>query len=147
MGFQANPKAILWRIHLRSPPHVVHRLLSTDAGRARFWAETAVESNGEIEFRFPNGLEHRGRIIENRPPGRFAVEYFGRTTAAFDLAPDGAGGTNLTLTETGVSEEARNEQTAGWVSVLLALKAAVDFSVDLRNHDPRRTWDEGYAEN
>lgn len=36
---------------------------------------------------------------------------------------------------------------AGWVSVLLALKAAVDFSVDLRNHDPGRTWDQGYADN
>jgi predicted nucleic acid-binding Zn ribbon protein len=33
------------------------------------------------------------------------------------------------------------------VSVLMALKAAVDFSVDLRNHDPDRTWDHGYVEN
>jgi hypothetical protein len=31
--------------------------------------------------------------------------------------------------------------------VLLALKSAADFGVDLRNHDPARTWDQGYAEN
>ncbi len=39
----------------------------------------------------------------------------------------------------GVPEEDRTEVIAGWVSVLMALKAAVDFSVDLRNHDPVRT--------
>jgi hypothetical protein len=33
------------------------------------------------------------------------------------------------------------------VSVLLALKAAVDFSVDLRNHDAGRTWCSGYVDN
>jgi hypothetical protein len=27
----------------------------------------------------------------------------------------------------------------GWVSALLALEAAVDFSIDLRNHDPAGT--------
>ena len=36
---------------------------------------------------------------------------------------------------------------AGWVSVLLTLKAAIDFDVDIRNHDPKRTWDQGYADN
>jgi hypothetical protein len=35
---------------------------------------------------------------------------------------------------------------AGWASVLLALKAAVDFGVDLRHHDPERTWDQGYGD-
>jgi hypothetical protein len=36
---------------------------------------------------------------------------------------------------------------AGWVSVLLALKAAADFGIDLRNHDPARTWNKGYVDN
>jgi hypothetical protein len=35
---------------------------------------------------------------------------------------------------------------AGWVSVLLALKAAVDFGVDLRNSDPARRWEDGYVD-
>ena len=47
----------------------------------------------------------------------------------------------------GVPEADRVDVTAGWVSVLLALKAAVDFGVDLRNHDPQRSWEHGYAEN
>ena len=51
------------------------------------------------------------------------------------------------LTDAGVPAADRVEVTAGWVSVLMALKAAVDFSVDLRNHDPLRTWDQGFVEN
>ena len=34
----------------------------------------------------------------------------------------------------------------GVVSVLLALKAAADFSVDLRNRDPGRRWEDGYVD-
>jgi hypothetical protein len=29
----------------------------------------------------------------------------------------------------------------------MALKAAADFGVDLRSHDPARTWDQGFVDN
>jgi hypothetical protein len=60
-----------------------------------------------------------------------------------ELQPDGARGTDLTLVADGDDAETR----AGWVSVLLALKAASDFGVDVRNHDARRTWSQGYCDN
>jgi hypothetical protein len=122
-------------------------MLSSDGGRAQFWAESALEADGEIEWRFPNGLTWGGKLIENSPPHRFTVEYFGGSIATFELARDGAGGTDLTLTDAGVLPEHRVETIAGWVSVLLALKAAADFSVDLRNHEPLRTWDDGFVDN
>ena len=59
---------------------------------------------------------------------------------------DNDGGTDLLLTERGVPAESRVSNHAGWVSVLLALKAAVDHGIDLRNHDPLRTWDRGYVD-
>jgi hypothetical protein len=31
--------------------------------------------------------------------------------------------------------------------MIMALKAAVDFGVDLRAHDPERTWENGYVNN
>ena len=37
--------------------------------------------------------------------------------------------------------------TAGWVSVLMAMKGAVDFEIDLRNHNPERVWENGYLDN
>ncbi|MGH9769506.1 MAG: hypothetical protein ACREAB_18940 [Blastocatellia bacterium] len=51
------------------------------------------------------------------------------------------------MTDEGAKASDRIEVIAGWVSVLMALKAAVDFGIDLRNHDPQRTWDEGFVEN
>ena len=122
------------------------QMLNTDAGRARFWAESAIERDGAIEFVFPNGAVWRGEILA-REPNRFAVRYYGGSTTTFELSDDGAGGTDLRLTDAGVPEADRAEVIAGWVSVLMALKAAADFGIDLRNHDPARTWDQGYLEN
>jgi len=142
-----DPRPVRWRVHLAAARETVFPFLSTDEGRARFWAETANESEGVIEYHFVNGMVLRSRVLESRPPSRFAVTYFGSSVATFDLEDDGRGGTDLTLTETGVPSGSWEDNHAGWVSVLLALKAAVEFSGDLRNHDQRRTWDEGYADN
>jgi len=138
---------IRWRVHLASPPEAVYDVLATDAGRARFWAETAVERGGAIEFEFVNGMRWRGAVLAAERPRLFAVEYFGGSRATFELAADGAGGTDVSLTETGVPADWKAENHAGWVSVLLELKAAVDFDVDLRNHDARRTWSQRYCDN
>jgi uncharacterized protein YndB with AHSA1/START domain len=146
VGFQENGTAIRWRVHLESPPDRVHRMLATGEGRRRFWAEEAEEKDGHIEFRFLDGSMLRGRILENAPPARFAVEYFGGSTARFELRGDGRGGTDLTLRETGIPEGCRLQNLPGWVSVLLALKAAVDFSVDLRNGDRERGWDRDFVD-
>ncbi len=144
---QPESDAIRWRVHLHAPPAVVHRMLSTDEGRARFWAEAAIEDNDAIVFTFPNGDVWRGDILEDIPPHRYAVRYYGGCHVTFSLSGDGADGTDLTLTDVGEPAGWRTEVIAGWVSVLLALKAAVDFGVDLRNHNPGRTWDEGFADN
>ena len=132
---------VRWRVHLASSPEAVYELLTTDEGRAQFWAESAVEREGTIEFEFPNGVRSRGVVLGADPPRSFSVEYFG-SAATFELEPDGDGGTDLTLTGAGDAEV-----LAGWVSVLLTLKAAADFGVDLRNHDAGRTWSQGYCDN
>lgn len=147
MSFQDDPDTIRWRLHLKSPPARVYRVLSTDLGRARFWAESAVEHDGVIRFIFPNHVTWEAPILRAVPPHEFVVRYYGNSIATFTLEDDGQGGTDLTLTDGGVPAEDRSEVIAGWVSVLLALKAAVDYGVDLRTHDVHRHWDNGYAEN
>ncbi len=137
---------VSWRVHLGAAPPAVYDLLSTGSGRRRFWAESAEEQDGVVQFRFSSGATWRGRVLERDAPRRFVVEYIGGSRAVFDLEDDGAGGTDLTLTETGISPEDWQENHAGWVSVLLALKAAADFGVDLRNHDPSRSWDAGFVD-
>ena len=146
MAFQGEPGVIRWRMHFISSPAEVFAALGTDAGRATYWAESASEVDVVITFHILNYEPFAGRILKREEPAFFAVEYFG-TVVEFSLSSDGAGGTDLSLTATHVDEAIRWEMTAGWVSVLMAMKAAVDHGVDLRNHDSSRSWGDGYADN
>jgi uncharacterized protein YndB with AHSA1/START domain len=146
VAFQEERGTVRWRMHFRSAPTAVYDALATDGGRARFWAESAVERGGVIGFRILGYPPFSARVLRREPPRLFALEYLG-TVATFALESDGEGGTELRLLNEGVGEEERMEMTAGWVSVLMAMKAAVDFGVDLRNHHLARTWTGGYADN
>jgi uncharacterized protein YndB with AHSA1/START domain len=137
--------AIRWRMHIPVRPECVFDALASDDGRASFWAESAREVDGVIEFVFANGFRLRSRVLEHDRPGRFVLEYF-EGTAAFQLVASEHGGTDLLLVHEGVPADGWNEVHAGWLNVLFPLKAALTFGVDLRNHDPARTWDEGYAD-
>lgn len=147
MTFQQDANTITWRLHFAARVPDVYRTIATNEGRARFWAESAVATGREINFVFPGGQRGRGRILESVPDARYRLEYLDGSIVTFTLQADRAGGTDLTLSDEGVPEELRTEVIAGWVSVLLALKAAVDFDIDLRNHDRHRTWNDGYADN
>ena len=138
-------KPIVWRVHIPVPPDRVYVALDSDAGRRSFWAESAVEQDGVIHFRFINGTRHDSRVLTRTPFREWTIEYFGGS-ARFELAEDGRGGTDVTLTHTGVAEGDWVETHAGWLNVLLPLKAWLVHGVDLRNHDPLRTWDDGYVD-
>lgn len=136
---------IRWRLHIPASPETVFDTLDSDQGRASFWAESARETDGEIQFEFINGMSHRGRILQRDRPSLFAVDYFGGE-ARFEMEPDGRGGTDLTLTHFDVPPEAWSEVHAGWLNVLFPLKAWIAFGVDLRSHDHDRLWDDGYVD-
>ncbi len=146
MPFQERKNVILWKVHFTSPITTVYRYLTTDSGRCQFWAEKTVEENGYIEFTILNYPKYKAKIIEQRPNDFFRLNYFG-TDTRFELVMTKDGGTDFTLIVRTPSEEVKQEMTAGWVSVLMAMKAAVDFGVDLRNHHPHRVWDNGYLNN
>ena len=136
---------IRWRMHIPASPDRVYQALDTDDGRASFWAESAHEVDGSIEFVFANGYRYRAKIVERTRPGRFSLEYF-EGVVSFDIRTSGDGGTDLLLVHQGVGPQQWNEVHAGWLNVLFPLKAMLAFGVDLRNHDPNRSWDQGYAD-
>jgi uncharacterized protein YndB with AHSA1/START domain len=136
---------ICWRMHLRVPPERVYAALDSSDGRAAFWAESARQHDGRITFRFINGVEHTSMIVTRRAPVEWAIDYFGGT-ARFELRSDGHGGTDLRLTHSGVAADEWHEVHAGWLNVLFPLKAWLQYGVDLRNHDPARSWEQGYAD-
>jgi uncharacterized protein YndB with AHSA1/START domain len=133
-------------MHFTSPPGKVFDALVTDSGRASYWAESAPERDGRITFHILNYEPFSGRVLRRERPRVFALEYFG-TIVEFNLDGDGDGGTDLSLLASQVDESIRMEMVAGWVSVLMAMKVAVDHGADLRNHDASRSWSDGYADN
>lgn len=137
---------ICWTVHLRASRDDVFALLATDEGRGSFWAERTEQEGDAIAFHFPNGESVTGRVLECAPPHRFSLTYFNASRVVFELTDDGSG-TVLHLHETNVPPEDFHENRAGWVSVLLNLKARAEHGVDLRNHDPKRTWTDGFADN
>ena len=145
MSVPSTSDTITWRLHLASPPGRVFELLSTDDGRARFWAESAIERDGIIQFEFINGMATHSRVLASDPPRRFVIEYFD-SRVEFVLESDRAGGTDLTMTNTGFDPSDRDDILPGWLNVLFPLKGAADHGIDLRNHDPSRTWEKGYVD-
>ncbi len=128
---------IVWRLSLAVPREQVYELLSTDEGRARFWAEATRRRGDAIVFRCADGSTHRAWVIEEKPPLRFSLAYQGGI-ATFRLVKSGKG-TRLELAHAGVAAADRAVAEAAWVGILLGLKAAAQFDVDLRNHDRRRS--------
>jgi hypothetical protein len=142
-----SPPPIVWRVHLRCSPEAAFASWTTDEGRERFWAERSEAGDRGFTLHFINGQSLDVEVIESVAPGRFEFRYFGGSTVTVELRPDGLGGCDVWLHEDGVSEAEHLENYAGWVSVLLSLKAALDFDVDLRGHDPGRSWDQRYVDN
>ena len=136
---------IRWRMHVPVPPERLFAILDSDQGRASFWAESAAEIDSQIEFRFINGYTCRSKVLERHPPRLLSIDYLGGPVR-FELTADGTGGTDLLLTHDGVGADEWNEVHAGWLNVLFPLKAWATHGVDLRNHDPERSWDQGYAD-
>lgn len=147
MGFQDTKGQINWRVHFSSPIEKVYKALSTDEGRGQFWAEKTLEKDGYIQFEILNYPIYPAKIIAKEENKLFHIEYFG-TDVQFQLLPTiDDNGTDLILTAITYNDEVKYEMTAGWVSVLMAMKAAVDFGVDLRNHNTNRVWEYGYLDN
>ena len=145
-AFQPDPNRIIWRVHFRSTPIEVYEYLALSEKRKLYWAESAEERGSVIHYRFLNGIEDSGRILERDPGRLYRVEYFG-SDVTFELSSCESNGCDMTVTCENVNKGDRCEIAAGWVSWLLAMKAAVDFGVDLRNHDRNRTWSDGFADN
>nr|WP_299386215.1 SRPBCC domain-containing protein [Allomuricauda sp.] len=139
-------RTITWKLHLKLSPNAVFDLISTSEGRAKFWAEKAEEKINKIHFVFPNGQTYDGKILESIPDRKFCLDYF-ESLVKFVLELTEDGGTDLTLINENVREDEYVEVHSGWVSVLMNLKATADFQCDLRNHDPNKSWEQGYMDN
>jgi len=120
-------------MHLRVSPERVYDALDSDAGRSAFRAEAAPKTPEGVAFVFAGGIRHAARIGERVRPSAWSLNQLGGV-ARFELADEG------------VDRSEWNEVHAGWLDVLFPMKAWLEHGVDHRNHDPRRTWTQGYAD-
>ena len=137
-------KKVCWRLALRSPIDKAFAMLATDEGREAFWAETSRQDGNSLHLTFSMGVQTEATITACDAPERFELDYFGAPTSFHLERHDGA--TLLTL-EADVPEDDFIDVHAGWVSVLMALKAACDLDIDLRNHDRELSWEAGFVDN
>ncbi|GAC1457763.1 MAG: hypothetical protein PVSMB4_17530 [Ktedonobacterales bacterium] len=129
----------------------VWQAMTTPGGITSWWAERAEVQpvdGGLLRLVFPNRRMLDSKVVMCRPPEFLSFVYFGGTRAEFHLSTHPAGGTVATVTDRGFSsQEDYAETLAHWSSVLLALKAFLDFGVDLRNHTPVFNWEQGFVDN
>lgn len=138
-------KSVTWKVFINDSPVVVYRYLSMDRLRESFWAEKSNSTGHGFELTFPNGQSTSCRILLAEPYQHLAIEYF-NSRVDFELKPINDG-TELTVVNTNILESEYEDVLAGWVSVLLCLKVAIQFKKDIRNHNPARCWDQGFVDN
>lgn len=133
---------VSWNVHLNSSVSKVYEYIATDAGRRLWWSSKSDEKDGYLNLSFG-----RFRILRKIPDKEFSFNYLDDTTARFLLTACESGGTDLNITETGISSEDHWLQNyPGWVEVLLVLKGAVDFGIDLRHGKNGKTWEDDFVD-
>jgi uncharacterized protein YndB with AHSA1/START domain len=129
----------------------VWQALTTPGGITAWWAERAEiqpTDGGLLRLLFPNRRTLDSKVVQCRPQQMLSFVYFGGTRAQFEVDALPEGGTSVTVTDRGFSsQEDYAETLAHWTSVLLALKAHLDFGVDLRNHTPAFNWEHDFVDN
>lgn len=119
-----------------APPAQVYGGTGTDVGRGRGWAECREERDGLVEPAWTDEGSLLAPALRRRAPASFAVRRFGRSGLQFAWRDDGVGGTGLDLVLPDLPDERWARERAGRPRRLLELKAACEFGVDLRRHDP-----------
>jgi uncharacterized protein YndB with AHSA1/START domain len=138
-----NP-AILWRLRLSSAPERVFSAWLTPADHVRFWSERSEPDAKGFRLHFIDGTVALCEVVESVTPSHIRMQYFdARVDITLDRLDDG---TDLTLTAHDGPSADWQDVYAGWLNVLLPFKAWVDFGVDIRNHDPSRTWRQRYVD-
>lgn len=135
---------IVWRLRLTSAPERVFAAWLSPPDHERFWCERSDVQPDGFRQHFIDGTVAFCAVEETTAPVHIRLRYF-MTRVDVHLERRGDG-TDLTLTVLDVEPHEWHDVHAGWLNVLLPFKAWVDFGVDLRNHDPLRTWAQRYAD-
>ena len=139
-----DSRVVCWRIHCAAPPSRAFLALINPEEQAKYWCERSTHSRAGYVQEFIDGTIAECQVVQRRDAELLVIRYFS-SLVEFKLEPAGTG-TDLTLTATEIPPEEWLEVYAGWLNVLLPLKAWLDYGVDIRNHDPSRTWRQRFVD-
>lgn len=142
----AHRSIVSWRMRLASPPAQVCELLADEAGRPHVGSSIEIEAGTDLAAILSRGAIVEGAALDREPPYRFTVRDVDGGVTTCDIADDAVGGSELVLTDVGIAGEDRTDVLAAWVAALSAIKATVDFTLDLHARGQLRNWFPGYAE-
>ena len=137
-------QAIVWRLRLSATPERVFSAWLTPTDHVKFWSERSERDAAGFRLHFIDGTIELCEVTESVSPSHIGLQYFGaQVDITLERLEDG---TDLTLTARKVPLTEWQDVSAGWLNVLLPFKTWVDFGVDIRSHDPARTWRQGYVD-
>lgn len=139
-----NFKNVSWRVVCHANIKKVFDLIATDSGRTKFWCEQSTTSEDHIHMIFPGGETETARILKYDRPTSMEIIYFGAVTK-FQITELRSG--CVVHVEAIVRDADFDETNAGWVSVLMNLKAVSTYDIDLRNHKQDYSWARGFIDN
>ena len=135
---------IVWRLRLASPPERVFEAWLSPVDHARFWCERSDVLPDGFRQHFIDGTVEPCTVEEAKAGECIRLRYF---KSRVDIHLERRGdGTDLTVIVRNVDPHEWHDVHAGWLNVLLPFKAWVDFGIDLRSHDPLRTWAQRYVD-
>ena len=135
-----------WRVLINATAADVYRAVSTDEGRAGFWVATSRSTASGITLEFFDGTSWTGRMLRATPDRAVELTYLGGGTVVLEILPVSQSQCIVAVTDRPTNPVDWLANYAGWVAVLLNLKATAEFGVDLRNRDGARSFEQGFVD-
>ena len=142
------------RVFVKAEKERVFRAWTDDREIVKWFPERAViepRKGGRIYLEWIGGDKLDASIIQVRKPSRFVFPFGGKTVEVAVSFKTVRGGTVVELHQYGMPTTARAKAMfhtgckEGWAFFLTNLKSYLEHRIDLRGHDPKRCYVQGYV--
>jgi len=141
------------RIEIKASPEKVFRAWTDDKIITRWFPIRAViepRKNGRLYFEWMTGDKLETKVVAVRRPNRLVFPFGSNNEEVAVTIRKVPGGSLCELHQYGMKTDPGSRVTmhlgcqVGWTFFLANLKAYLEHGIDLRGHDPRRSYRQGY---
>ena len=141
-------------IFIRANREKVYRAWTDEKMIVKWFTEKAViepRKGGRLYFEWIGGDKLETNVILARKPSKFVFPFGGKSVEVAISLSAAKGGTVVELHQYNMSTAPKTRVSMhmgckeGWAFFLTNLKAFLEHGIDLRGHDPRRCYVQGYV--